>query len=224
MPNESCVLLFVRNPKKGAVKSRLARDLGEDAAISLYRNIVFDVLKTLKRGGYSVEICYHPPNAETEVSEWLGKDFSYMPQEGRDLGERMLRAFIKAFSKGFLKVLIIGSDIPDITNAIINEAFQEDESDAVIGPAFDGGYYLIGFRRDTLLPEIFYGIDWGTSTVYEKTLSIFEKHNYKVRVLPKLQDIDRLDDLRDFLKRNRNRELAESRTIEFIRKNEDLLS
>jgi rSAM/selenodomain-associated transferase 1 len=224
MPGERCVLLFVRNPEKGVIKSRLARDLGEDAVVSLYKDFVFDVLKTLKRGGYSLEICYYPPDAERQVSQWLGKDFSYMPQEGKDLGERMHRAFIRAFSKGFLRVLLIGSDIPDISDAIIDEAFQAEDSDAVLGPSFDGGYYLIGFRQNTLLPEIFYGMDWGTSIVYEKTMSVFEKRNYKVHLLPKLRDIDRLGDLRDLLERNRNTEFRESRTIEFIRKNEDLLS
>lgn len=224
MPHKRCVVLFVRNPEKGAVKSRLARDLDEDTAVSLYKGFVLDVLKTLKKGRYSLEICYHPADAGREVSEWLGKNLSYMAQEGKDLGERMHKAFLRAFSKGFCRVLIIGSDIPDITNTVIDEAFAADESDAVLGPAFDGGYYLIGFRQNSVLPEIFEKMGWGTPAVYEKTMSVFKKHNFKVHVLPKLRDIDRLDDLIDLFERNRNTEFARSRTMEFIRKNEHLLS
>jgi glycosyltransferase A (GT-A) superfamily protein (DUF2064 family) len=135
----------------------------------------------------------------------------------------MKNAFLDAFSEGFFKALIIGSDIPDITNQIINEALESDDNDAVIGPSFDGGYYLIGFKHNTFLPGIFEGIEWGTNTVFEKTMEIFAKNRYKVHLLPKWHDVDRLEDLRALVDGNKNTDFANSTTMAFIRDNQKKL-
>jgi hypothetical protein len=223
MNDKNCILIFLKFPEKGKVKSRLAQDIGEDAALELYRYFILDLLDTLKTGSYTVIIYFLPPDARQEVLQWLGKEYRYMPQQGRDLGERMRNAFSEVFSEGFSKVLLIGSDIPDITDAILDSAF-ENEDDAVIGPALDGGYYLIGFRNNTFLPEAFDGMPWGTETVLKKTVELFRKKNLGVHLLPQWQDIDRLADLRDLSERNRDTAFSASRTMKYILKNYRILS
>jgi uncharacterized protein len=215
--DKDCVLLFVKVPEKGTVKSRLSKDLGEDTALSLYENFVLDILATLKEGRYPFNVCFHPPDSPESVQNRLWKNLSRRPQRGKNLGERMKNAFSDAFSDGFDKVVLIGSDIPDLTNSILDIAFAFTD-DAVIGPAMDGGYYLIGFRKKTFLPDIFEGIHWGTASVFEQTMEIFKTHNLKVRITPKWQDVDRLDDLKALVERNRDTEFADSMTMAYIKK------
>ncbi|MEW5745570.1 MAG: TIGR04282 family arsenosugar biosynthesis glycosyltransferase [Nitrospirota bacterium] len=212
--HKRCLLLFVKSPEKGTVKSRLAKDLGEDAALDLYRCFVLDLLQTLKGGEYAFSICYHPPEAGDAVEQWLGSSYASMPQRGNDLGERMRSAFEEVFAAGFSAAVIMGSDIPDLPHALIDEAFSSLESaDSVIGPAVDGGYYLIGFRRDAFLPDIFENMPWSTDTVYEETMAVLERNHADVHVLPAWRDIDTLDDVKDLLARNKTSEFRTSRTM-----------
>jgi rSAM/selenodomain-associated transferase 1 len=224
MPAENCIILFIKYPEKGKVKSRLAEDLDDDIVLLLYQNFVLDLLDTLKKGRHPFTICFYPPDAEGKVAEWLGKDYTYKSQNGKDLGERMKNAFLGSFAEGYSKVLIVGSDIPDITNNIIEEAFSFDHYHAVIGPAYDGGYYLIGFRNNTFLPAIFDAMPWGTENVFEKTMEIFRKNNYNVHLLTKWRDVDKLDDLRGLIERSKNTDFAGSRTVEFIHKNLEIMT
>jgi hypothetical protein len=212
-----CILVFVKLPETGKVKARLSRDLDEDTVCSLYRAFVLDLLDTLKKGSCTFTICFYPPDSEEKVADWLGKDLFYMPQAGKDLGERMKNAFINIFSQGYSEVLLIGSDIPDLAGPIIDEAFDGlKNNEAVVGPALDGGYYLMGFKKDTFLPEIFQGIYWGTDTVFAKTMEIFKRNKCRIHVLTKWRDVDRLDDLRALFERNRNTEFSRSRTMIFL--------
>jgi len=219
---EECVLLFVKVPEKGKIKSRLSKELGEDTTLSLYENFVLDLLDMLKKQGRCFKICFYPADALENVQYWLGKEYSCMPQQGKNLGERMKHAFLEAFSDRFEKVLLIGSDIPDLTNSLIDEAFAFTD-DAVIGPALDGGYYLIGFRKNKFLPEIFEGIHWGSGSVFEKTMEIFKTFNFKVRIAPEWSDVDVLEDLKALVERNRYTEFADSRTMVYIKKNLKIL-
>jgi glycosyltransferase A (GT-A) superfamily protein (DUF2064 family) len=134
---KNCILIFIKSPERGMVKARLSEDIDEDTVLSLYRNFVLDLLETIRKGRHAFQIFFYPPGSKEKVSNWLGKGYSYMPQKGKDLGERMKNAFSRAFSEGFSKVLLMGSDIPDLTNAVINDAFELNDHDAVIGPAFD---------------------------------------------------------------------------------------
>jgi rSAM/selenodomain-associated transferase 1 len=213
---EKCILVFVRFPERGMIKSRLSKDLNEDIVLRLYKNFVFDILNTLKRGKHFLKICFHPPDSKEKISDWLGEVLPYMPQKGRDLGERMKNAFIDTFSDGFSKVILIGSDIPDLTITIINRAFELDMHDAVIGPSADGGYYLIGFKKSTFLPDIFEGIKWGTEKVFERTMEILRGRKYLVQILPQWQDVDRLDDLNALFYRNQDTEFKNSQTMTFL--------
>ena len=219
MYRKKCILLFVKYPEWGMVKSRLLKDLTEDVVLSLYKNFVLDLLDTLKKGRYRFEICFYPPESKEKMLNWLGKDYVYMPQKGKDLGERMSHAFTEGFSEGFSKVVLIGSDIPDLTYELIDKAFEFDANDAVIGPSFDGGYYLIGFKNNSFLPDIFEGIQWSTGTVFKKTMEILNRKNYRVHILPKWQDIDMLDDVRVLFERNKNTGFADSRTMHFLSAN-----
>lgn len=219
MPDRECLILFLRFPEKGTVKSRLAKECDENSALILYKHFVSDLLNTLNVGPYHLKLYFSPRDALHKISAWLGKGYSYAPQRGEDLGDRMKNAFLETFSDGFTKVLLIGSDVPDLTRAIIIEAYAIDDCDAVIGPTLDGGYYLIGFKHNTFSPRVFEGIQWSTDRVYSETMKLFAQMKYRVHILPEKRDIDRLEDLRAFFERNRNTVFANSETMVFIRNN-----
>lgn len=194
---EYIVLLFVKSPEKGRVKSRLAEVIGEDAALDVYKRLVRDTLKTLEAAGCVFRLCYYPPGSGAAMENWLGDVYSYVPQLGGDLGERMENAFALAFSEGMEKVVLIGSDIPGLSASLINEAFDAlAAADAVIGPARDGGYYLIGFNSHSFLPAAFRGVVWSTDSVYRETMNIFGEAGLGVHVLSRLTDVDTYEDLK----------------------------
>jgi len=214
---EKCILLFVKYPEKGKVKTRLARDIGQDSALILYKIFVLDILEKLSACAYNLIIYYYPLKDDKSVRKWLGDGYFYAPQNGETLGERMKNAFERIFSEGFSRVVIIGSDIPDISVELMNEAFTElDKHDAVIGPSYDGGYYLIGLKKEKFLPEIFKGIEWSTEKVFNDTMRIFRKNRYNVYLLPELQDIDTIDDLKAFYERNKANDFRNSKTMKLI--------
>jgi len=193
---DRCLLFFVKNPERGKVKSRLAAVIGNDSAVSVYKNIVDRMLSTLKEGTFPLYICFSPKNAQKPVKNWLGREYRYIPQNGKDLGERMRNGFTEAFEMGFKKVVLIGSDIPDLALEFIEEAFITlNKSDAVIGPAFDGGYYLIGFKDKTFSPQVFEGIAWGTQNVFDETVKKLKRFKRAVHTLPYQRDIDTAKDL-----------------------------
>jgi len=194
--DDRCLLFFVKNPERGKVKSRLGAVIGNDSAVSVYKNIVDRMLSTLKEGTFPLYICFSPKNAQKPVKNWLGREYRYIPQNGKDLGERMRNGFTEAFEMGFKKVVLIGSDIPDLALEFIEEAFITlNKSDAVIGPAFDGGYYLIGFKDKTFSPQVFEGIAWGTQNVFDETVKKLKRFKRAVHTLPYQRDIDTAKDL-----------------------------
>ena len=122
-------------------------------------------------------------------------------------------------------VLIIGSYIPDLGNNIIEDAFSSlDTNDAVIGPAADGGYYLLGLKDTTGLPNIFLGIAWGTDSVFRETTAVLKETGLSVHVLPEWRDTDTLEDLRSLVVRNRETEFRYSQTMSYIMNNNQLYS
>lgn len=217
MKNTPLILLFIKEPAVGMVKSRLSASLGADAARELYRNFVLDSLASIEASGIPFRVSYHPPGAGDAVRQWLGNRREYQPQEGADIGERMERAFTQAFAGGCSRALLVGSDIPDLPPAIFTGALRGlDDHDAVIGPARDGGYYLIGFRNDTFLPEVFRGIEWSTDSVFPRTLQVLEGADRRVLRLPPWRDVDTLDDLRDLAARSHGTAFGKSRTMTFL--------
>ena len=217
MTNKRCVILFVKLPEKGSVKSRLARHVGEDVALRLYENMVLDVIDMLKRGRFPFRICYAPPDARDQMTGWLGQEYYCLPQTGDDLGDRMDEAFAGVFSGDVKEALLIGSDIPGLTTEVIEEAFTSLlTNDAVIGPTDDGGYYLIGFRKNTFTPRIFHDMVWSTSSVFRETVDRLHEASVTLHVLPELTDIDTLADLKTLLSQVKGPASEPSRTLSFL--------
>jgi uncharacterized protein len=225
MVDQPLIILFVKAPTRGQVKTRLATTLGEDVALGLYRNFGLDILNTLEQTGPPVRICYDPPGSLKEVTGWLGSGRQYLPQEGSDVGERMENAFHQAFSRGFSRAVLIGSDIPDLPPALFTDALRSlDDHDAVIGPARDGGYYLLGFRNESFLPAVFRGIPWSTGAVFEQTMAIIDRTGRRVHVLPVWQDVDTVQDLKDLATRGRRSAFRSSHTMYFLTRIKDTCS
>lgn len=216
---DRCLAVFVRDPESGRVKSRLAEVYGDTFAAELYGCFVDDLLEGLERGDYHLEIFFTPAGSEVEIRHRFGARFRCSSQEGEGLGERMEKAFRACFAKGFASTLLIGSDFPDLTAGVIEQAFMalEKGQDAVVGPAFDGGYYLIGFRSDTFDPAVFKGMSWGEKSVCKKTLNRLHARGLRVYQAPTWHDIDTAEDLADLRARQGNTVFVGSRTMTFLR-------
>jgi len=194
--DDRCVLFFIKNPEKGKVKTRLASAIGDKMAVKLYKRFLLEMLSTLNRGTFLFYVCFHPEDSLNDLKNWLGEDYLYTPQIGENLAEKMKNAFIEAFSMSFKRVLLIGSDIPDLPLEFIDEALKSlDEKDVVIGPSVDGGYYLIGFKDKTFLPRAFEKIPWGTERVFDETMKVLANQKLTVHTLHPLRDIDTVEDL-----------------------------
>lgn len=213
-----CVLVFIRAPERGAVKTRLAASIGQEHAVGLYSCFVEDILAMLDTLEVDVVCCYLPADAETDLLDWLGPHRAYAPQRGNDLGQRMAGAFRGVFRNGVSKAVLIGSDSPDLGPDLIEQALGElTRHDVVIGPSCDGGYYLLGFTADGFLPEVFENVDWGTDRVFSQTLGVLNQRQRDVFVLPQWHDIDTRSDLDNLIDRNEHTLFRNSRTSQFIR-------
>ncbi len=195
------VLVFLRAPEPGRVKTRLAREIGAEKALALYKGFVQRILQAVALSGLDHRICFFPGDKASLVHNWLGPDHVYMPQKGADLGRRMGHALARVFDQGAHKAVVVGSDIPGLTPGHLTMAFDRlSHKDVVIGPSLDGGYWLIGFQRDRFCPDLFEGVEWGTPTVFSTTLELCHTHGLSPGILPLLQDIDTLQDLLAFQK------------------------
>lgn len=220
MALDQSILMFVKNPEEGMVKSRLASSIGDTVALDLYRCFVKDMMEMLTGAGYPFIIYFHPPYARNTIVQWLGDTHLLLPQTGENLGERMKNAFFEVFSKGYQNAILIGSDSPDLPGTLIEEAFLSlRDNGAVIGPSLDGGYYLIGFRADTFLPEVFDRMPWSTPEVFTRTVGIFQKEDFLIHILPQWRDVDTFDDLKALYVNNRGSSFAGSATMRYIEKN-----
>jgi rSAM/selenodomain-associated transferase 2/rSAM/selenodomain-associated transferase 1 len=193
----TAMLLFVRYPEEGRVKSRLASSLGDEAAARFYRHCVWNLVgQSRSLGRRARRYLFYSEKADLErLWRWLGSGFRYRPQIGEGLGGRMENAFCTAFAEGAGKAVILASDTPDLTVNIMKEAITAlDECDVVIGPCHDGGYYLLGMKE--LHRSLFNGISWSTDEVLAHTLEAIENHGLSCRLLPILADIDTEEDLR----------------------------
>jgi len=221
MYDNPAIILFIKAPIKGQIKSRLAAAFGDAAVLELYQRFVLDTLDMVRSLSLPLRICFYPPDAGSLISAWLGKEQVYTPQQGKDLGERMEGAFDQVFLEGYDRAVLIGSDIPALRASIIDEAFTSlNGHDAVLGPAADGGYYLIGFTAEAFLPSVFHHIAWSTNTVCDETLSRFKRSGKQVHLLPELHDVDTKDDLRIFLDQHRNDPAGSSRTLAYLTEQE----
>lgn len=214
---DNCVLFFVKYPIGGRVKTRLAAELGEQAAVELYKNFVLDMLSTIRQINMPIRICYQQEPNGDKMKEWLGDQYTYIAQTGLNLGQRMKNALAKSFEENITRTILIGSDIPDLPAGLLIRALHSLEShDAVIGPSSDGGYYLIGFSQDHFLPEAFDDISWSTDSVFKQTLDVLRGYACNVHILPKWFDVDTEADLNELIDRNRNTIFNKSKTFKYL--------
>lgn len=195
--SKNLLMVFVKYPTPGAVKQRLAQHLGNSKAAEIYKKIAETIVQKnapASSEDYILEIYFSPQEDEKLVRRWLKENECFSPQQGSDLGARMSNAFSHAFAAGYTKALLIGSDCPDISRTIVNRGFMLlDTHDIVLGPAQDGGYYLIGVREP--IPELFSNIEWGTEKVLSQTIDKINAAGLSLDLLPMLRDIDRMEDL-----------------------------
>jgi hypothetical protein len=179
--------------------------LGQNVARDLYRCFILDMLSALESTGFPFVICYYPEDALDDLKGIVGDRYAFQPQYGEDLGERMKNGMVDSFAQGSNRAIVIGSDIPDLPGAFIQESCATLETyDSVIGPALDGGYYLIGFQRSSFLPEAFQGIEWGTDSVLTRTLDILGANQCRFYLLPPMTDIDTVEDLKVLCEKYKN--------------------
>ncbi len=191
------LIIFTRFPEPGKSKTRLIPALGPAGAAELHRQMVEHTLRWAKelrsRFPLSIEIRYTGRPLEP-FRRWLGPDFLYADQGDGDLGQRMFSSVRDAFAKKIKKVLLIGTDCPDLSPDLAEGALVLlNSSDLVLGPTEDGGYYLMGLRRPA--PRLFREISWGTETVLQKTLNTAQALKLSYSLLPFLADVDRPEDL-----------------------------
>jgi rSAM/selenodomain-associated transferase 1 len=198
--NENRLIIFVKNPAPGIAKKRLSQHIGAENAARIYKNIsemVIEKTTPQRNDIYEVAIFFTPLEAKQLIKEWLINNTCFYPQQGNDLGERMMNAFKRAFEGDYKKAILIGSDCPDLSRDIILQGFVLLASkDVVLGPACDGGYYLIGMNK--LIPELFSDIAWGTATVLQQTKLKTKQADLSLGLLPMLRDIDRVKDLQHY--------------------------
>lgn len=196
-PAARAVLVFVRAPELGRVKTRLAAVVGPGAALRVYRRLAEHTLReaaALAGEGVGVRVHHTPADAGDAVRAWLGPGPAYLPQADGDLGRRMEDAFARAFADGAERVVIVGSDLPDVSASLLRRAFAAlDDHPAVLGPARDGGYYLLGLSRMT--DGLFDGIAWSTPEVLPATLTRFRAAGVAPAMLEALADVDEVQDL-----------------------------
>jgi rSAM/selenodomain-associated transferase 1 len=190
MATKELLIVFVKNIKLGKVKTRLAKTIGDDAAFEVYKKLVAITEKATTNVEVDKRIYFSDVIIETK---WEGVP-KYV-QEGADLGERMQNAFNAAFADGYAKVILIGSDLPDMKEEILEEAFLSlEKSEVVLGPAEDGGYYLLGMRKD--YNSIFEAMPWSKSNLLQITKAKLDAHQVDYSLLKTLNDIDNEDDLK----------------------------
>lgn len=190
--NKNLILIFTRNPELGKVKTRLAASIGQENALQVYIELLQHTRKVVLETDYDKRVLYS--DAINTKDMWNNHLFQKKEQFGKDLGVRMYNAFREGFEEGYQKIVIIGSDLITLEANDLKKAFTAlDTNDVVIGPAEDGGYYLLGLKS---IPEnIFKNKEWGTHTVLKDTLKNIK--NLKYSLLEEKNDIDTFEDIKD---------------------------
>jgi len=193
------LIVFVKAPRIGTVKTRLAESIGAPTACAAYRQVVAALLERLQSLP-EVELRFTPDDAVDEIRPWLQHAWTCQPQGPGALGDRLQNAFAASFAAGATNVVIIGSDCPSVTTEDIRRACAALlTNDVVLGPAADGGYWLIGLRQPQ--PNLFQGISWSTDSVFADTIAHARNAGLSVEVLRELEDVDTAEDWRRFLSR-----------------------
>jgi len=189
---EKLLIIFYRNPELGKVKTRLAAAVGDEKALAIYLKLATHTREVALVSDFD-RVVYYSHHVDTE-DNWQENSFHKKLQVGNDLGIRMYNAFENAFRDGYAHVCIIGTDCLELTSEILSAAFEQLKAhDAVIGPARDGGYYLLGMKQ--LHKDLFANKEWSTNTVAKRTIVDFQNLNLTYSKLATLSDIDREEDL-----------------------------
>jgi len=197
---KTAVVLFVKYPIPKRVKTRLIPFLGPQGSCEVYKHMVEDTFRRLSSLDIPLVVFFTPKNKHKAIHDWLGPRCTYYPQIGKNLGDRMISAFQQVFSQGVEQAILVGSDLPDLPQVFVHDAvIKLEDNDVVLGPAEDGGYYLVGWRKSSFSIEMFSGISWGTAEVYHQTLEVLNQLDRSVGFLPMWHDIDTFDDLRYLL-------------------------
>ena len=190
---KNALVIFTRNPELGKCKTRLAKVVGDKSALKIYKYLLQHTANVSKEVDADRFVFYSESIQDNDI--WDDSFFNKKLQYGNDLGERMQNAFQQLFDSNYKNMIIIGSDLLDLNSAIINKAFSLiNEYDAVIGPAKDGGYYLLGLKAAN--PKLFKNKEWGTETVRRDTLN--DLKNNTVFTLDELNDIDTFEDMKPY--------------------------
>ncbi|WP_421875908.1 TIGR04282 family arsenosugar biosynthesis glycosyltransferase [Marinoscillum sp.] len=194
MTKKDLLIVFVKNLIPGHVKTRLAKDIGIDGALDVYKYLIEHTYEVTKELDCSKAVFY---SEYVEIEDiWDTDEYKLLVQKGPDLGDRMLNAFKYAFDKGCEKAVIIGTDCWELSDEVVQEAFDKlDDHDVVIGPATDGGYYLIGMNK--LYPGLFHDKKYSHDNVLKDVLTEIGQMDAEFHLLPELSDIDTFQDLKD---------------------------
>jgi hypothetical protein len=197
--NHEHLIIFVKAPRVGQVKTRLAATIGAEAACAAYRQIVETLFSHLSSFA-EVELRFMPDDAGEEIKPWLHDGWWMRPQGQGDLGMRLQRAFAEAFQKEAQRAVIIGSDCPEVEATDIREAWTAlDDYELVLGPATDGGYWLIGLCHEQAM--LFENMPWSSDRVLRETLARAQSAGLSARLLRRLSDVDTEADWRKFVAR-----------------------
>lgn len=196
--SDTALVVMARYPEAGKTKTRLACSIGDVEAGLLYRAFLCDLAMRFTGQQFDLIWTYTPPGANfksvlAQIVPSLSENMQYFPQNGKDFATRLHHAFHWPFERGYCKMIIIGSDSPHISKVIIERALATlDEADVVLGPAEDGGYYLIAMREPY---DVFRGIPMSTGEVLEMTIALARKQGLSVKLIDTLFDVDELTDL-----------------------------
>ncbi|WP_435313797.1 TIGR04282 family arsenosugar biosynthesis glycosyltransferase [Cellulophaga fucicola] len=190
--NKNLLLIFTRNPELGKCKTRLAAKTGDQAALDIYKFLLAHTVTVTKNLKVDKQVHYSVAIRDNDI--WDANIYNKKLQDGDDLGIRMLNAFKQGFADGYKNIIIVGSDMFDITTADLDNAFKQlDQHNFVIGPATDGGYYLLGMQK--INTAIFSNKEWGTETVLKDTLDNLKDEN--IKLLEAKNDVDYYEDIKD---------------------------
>jgi rSAM/selenodomain-associated transferase 1 len=196
-PAKALLVIVAKAPIPGKVKTRLCSDLTPAAATELYCCFLQDRIAEMgSLKGIDLAIAYTPEDSETYFSGFTSDGFDLFPQKGKDLGERLNNIFMQKSAEGYGAIAVIDSDTPDLPKAVVQESFDllaSGRAEAVFGPCYDGGYYLVGLSKPR--PELFRDVPWSTATVLQKTLETAAKNSVKTELLRRWNDLDTFKDL-----------------------------
>ena len=200
---KSSLLIFIKNPELGKVKTRLAATIGDEKALEVFKKLLVNIHDKSLNVRADKLLFYSTYVDKNDI--WENDVFrKYVQNSSPDLGQRMLSAFEVARDLGYTKALIVGSDIYEVSTEILQSGFELlEHAESVLGPSHDGGYYAIGFNfekinSDTFLPEIFLNKTWSHEHVAQEALETINSYSYTCNFLPTLSDIDTEEDLKNF--------------------------